>query len=46
MEVEYKLIALVDDKVVFESTYEDTVMLEEELGKAEGMVELELAKDE
>lgn len=42
MNVEYKLIATVDDKVVFESTYPDTVMLEESLSKAEAMVEKEL----
>lgn len=46
MQIEYKLTAVVDDKVVFESAYPDTVMLEEDLGKAEAMVELELAKDE
>lgn len=42
MEVEYKLSAYVDGKVVFASTYEDTVMLVEELDKAEAMVEKEL----
>lgn len=42
MNVEYKLIATVDDKVVFESTYPDTVELEDDLGKAEFLVEREL----
>ena len=42
MNVEYKLTATVDDKVVFESTYPDTVELEMELAKAEIMVEKEL----
>lgn len=46
MNVEYKLAALVDDKVVFESTYPDTVMLEEELSKAEVMVERELENEQ
>lgn len=46
MEIIYKLTATVDDKVVFESDYPDTVMLEEDFSKAEAMVELELAKDE
>ena len=46
MNVEYKLTAIVDDKVVFESTYPDTVMLEEELSKAEVMVERELENEQ
>lgn len=46
MNVEYKLTVTVDDKEVFSSTYPDTVMLEENLGKAEFAVEAELAKDE
>ena len=46
MNVEYKLTATVDDKVVFESTYPDTVMLQEELSKAEVMVERELENEQ
>jgi len=38
-EIEYILIAKVDDEVVFKSTYPDTVSLEEELYKAERVVE-------
>jgi len=43
--IEYKLTALVDDKVVFESTYPDTAMLVEDLSKAEVMVERELENE-
>lgn len=42
MDVEYKLSAYVDGKLVFASTYPDTVELEEDLSKAELMVEREL----
>lgn len=45
MEVEYKLSAYVDGKLVFASSYADTVMLEEELSKAESMVERELENE-
>lgn len=43
MDIQYKLTVTVDDKVVFESDYPDTTMLEEELGKAEFAVEAQLA---
>lgn len=49
-EVEYILIAKVDDETVFQSSYPDTAMLEEELYKAERAVgeaiEMELSDDE
>lgn len=41
-EVVYKLVATVDDEVVFASEYPDTTMLQEELGKAEYQVERKL----
>lgn len=41
-EVVYKLIATVDDEVVFSSEYPDSTMLQEELYKAEGQVERKL----
>lgn len=45
MEIVYKLTAIVDDEVVFESSYEDTVELESELGKAENIVEKKLIEN-
>lgn len=41
-EIVYKLIVVVDDEEVFSSNYPDTVMLQEDLGKAENQVELKL----
>lgn len=45
MEVEYKLSAYVDGKLVFSSVYPDTVELEADLSKAEVMVERELESE-
>ncbi len=45
MEIIYKLTAIVDDEVVFESDYPDTVELESELAKAEEVVEQKMEAD-
>ena len=45
MEIIYKLTAVVDDEVVFESEYPDTTELQSELGKAEDIVGLKLQEE-
>jgi hypothetical protein len=44
--VKFILVAQVDDEMVFKSSYPDTVMLEEELYKAERAVEKALIDEE
>jgi hypothetical protein len=40
MDIHYTIIAEVDGNEVFNSTYYDTTSLQEDLGKAEGAVEV------
>ena len=45
MDIIYKLTAIVDDEILFESDYPDTFELVSELGKAEDLVEKKLIEE-
>ncbi len=45
-DIQYKLLVTVDDEIVYMSTFPDSVMLEESLGKGEQAVEDKLKEME